>query len=101
LPVAGSVTPGLRFRGEGRPTEVAEEICSVIAGRGGEITTLRIIVALALALAAVAAPHYTESKEKPHIRVVVETIPHSRQAYDTVGDWRSRKAPGKRGPVEL
>jgi hypothetical protein len=48
----------------------------------------------------VGMPCAVEAKEQ-HIRIVIETIPHSRQAYDTVGDWRWRKPSGKRGPAEL
>ena len=44
-----------------------------------------------LLLTATSAPACAADKQ-PHIKIVVDTIPHSQQRYDTVGDWHFTKA---------
>ena len=36
--------------------------------------------------------HHILGRTEPRLRIVIDTIPHSRQRYPTVGDWQIDKA---------
>jgi hypothetical protein len=51
---------------------------------------VRAVAAIALAAIAASAPAAAGMGGGKHVQIIIETVPQSRQAYDTAGDWRWR-----------